>query len=594
MNRNEIDPKDTWDLSQIYASTGAFEKDYTKANEVLESLSSMEDTFLNNSDNFYTFLTLDTTLDRLISKLYCYTHLYVDVEPNNQEIKKLEASVMALYEQASQKLTFVNLKVIARKNDVLNYLKEDRFSSFRYNIEEILRQEKHLLSKEMEDFMANVSPLIDTGSDVFDAMRLEFDPVEVNGKKEFLNNATLNKFLKNKDEHVRREAYHNFFKEYQYFENVFAKTLSSVMKKDAFIAKIRHFNNSLEASLFADQVPTSLFEKILKEANETYRPLFHRYNALKKRLLKKETLYNYDLNVPLVKAKQKNYTIDQCFNIILETVKPLGNEYKDIILKARNERWIDFYPHVGKRAGAYSSGCYDTNPYILMNFIGDYNSLSTMIHELGHSCHSYLSNKYQPAQTSSYRIFVAEVASTVNEMLLINHLLDQSEDDDTKASLLYDLLENCVGLIFRQPMFADFELKLHQMAENNEPMSSKVITDLYFKLNQEYFGPDVVLDDLTRYSCYYIPHFYYNYYVYKYTLGMCCALAITSRILKGDQQQVDAYLSFLKSGGSKSPLELLQMANVDPLDDRLYQEAFEYFEKLLETFESIMLKGESL
>lgn len=594
MNRNEIDPKDTWDLSQIYASTGAFEKDYTKANEVLESLSSMEDTFLNNSDNFYTFLTLDTTLDRLISKLYCYTHLYVDVEPNNQEIKKLEASVMALYEQASQKLTFVNLKVIARKNDVLNYLKEDRFSSFRYNIEEILRQEKHLLSKEMEDFMANVSPLIDTGSDVFDAMRLEFDPVEVNGKKEFLNNATLNKFLKNKDEHVRREAYHNFFKEYQYFENVFAKTLSSVMKKDAFIAKIRHFNNGLEASLFADQVPTSLFEKILKEANETYRPLFHRYNALKKRLLKKETLYNYDLNVPLVKAKQKNYTIDQCFNIILETVKPLGNEYKDIILKARNERWIDFYPHVGKRAGAYSSGCYDTNPYILMNFIGDYNSLSTMIHELGHSCHSYLSNKYQPAQTSSYRIFVAEVASTVNEMLLINHLLDQSEDDDTKASLLYDLLENCVGLIFRQPMFADFELKLHQMAENNEPMSSKVITDLYFKLNQEYFGPDVVLDDLTRYSCYYIPHFYYNYYVYKYTLGMCCALAITSRILKGDQQQVDAYLSFLKSGGSKSPLELLQMANVDPLDDRLYQEAFEYFEKLLETFESIMLKGESL
>lgn len=594
MNRNEIDLQKTWDLTKIYSNQEEFQKDLDEAKSLLENLVSQEQTFLNDADSFYRFLKMDTQLERLISKLYCYTHLYVDVEPNNQEIKSLEASVMILYEQMSQKLTFIDLKIIEEKDKVNEYLKEERFASYVYNIQEILRQSEHTLSKEMEDFMAQVYPLADTGSEIFDAMRLEFEPVMVDGKEEFLNNATLNKFLKNKDERIRKEAYHHFFKEYQRFENVFAKTLSSVMKKDAFIAKTRHFNDSLEASLFADQAPVSLFYKILEQANVKHIDLFHRYNLLKKKLMHKDILYNYDLNVPLVNSKVRHYTIEECFDIILETVKPFGQEYREIIEKARDERWIDFLPHVGKRAGAYSSGCYDTNPYILMNFIGDYNSLSTMIHELGHSCHSYLSNKYQPPETSSYRIFVAEVASTVNEMLLINHLLDNTQDNKEKASLLYDLLENCVGLIFRQPMFADFEHKLHKMAENDEPMSSKAITDLYFKLNQDYFGPNVVLDDLTRYSCYYIPHFYYNYYVYKYTLGMCCALAITSRILNGDNKQIDLYLNFLKSGGSKPPIQLLQDANVDPLEDKLYDDAFQYFEKLLDEFEALMLKKENV
>lgn len=592
MNRNEIHLQDTWDLTKIYEDEKSFNQDLEATKYLCDELIKQEYTFTTTSDRFYNFLEDYTKMDRFLSKLYCFTHLSVDVDPDHQVLKNMEAQVLSLYEYISQHLTFVDLNIISANDKVKEYLKEDRFKVYRYNMEEIFRQASHTLSKEMEDVLAQVYPLADTGSDVFDALRLEFKPVMVDGKEEFLNSATLNKFLKNKDEKVRQEAYHHFYEEYKRYENVFAKTLSSTMKKDAFFSKIRHFEDSLEASLFADQAPKELFHMILKQANEKYRPLFHRYNALKKRLLNKETLYNYDLIVPLVKSKPHNYTIDECFDIILKCVNVFGDEYTDIIKKAKRERWIDFYPHTKKRAGAYSSGSYDTNPYILMNFIGDYQSLSTMIHELGHSCHTYLSNKYQPPQTSQYRIFVAEVASTVNEMLLIQYLLANTTDEQEKASLLYDLLENCVGLIFRQPMFADFEYKLHQMAELDQPMSSQTITGLYHTLNQEYFGPDVVLDDLTRYSCYHVPHFYYNYYVYKYTLGMCCALAITSRVLKHDTKQIECYLEFLKSGGSKSPIELLQAANVDPLSNQLYNDAFSYFEDLLNEFERIMLKKE--
>jgi oligoendopeptidase F len=290
----------------------------------------------------------------------------------------------------------------------------------------------------------------------------------------------------------------------------------------------------------------------------------------------------------LVDSVKINYSIEECQNIIKETLKPFGKEYLDVINKAFDEHWIDYKPHTGKRIGAYSSGCYDTQPYILMNFIGDYDSLSTMIHELGHSVHTYFSNHYQDPTNNEYRIFVAEVASTVNETLLINHMINSSEGKK-KAYFIYEMLENCVGLLFRQPMFAKFEYDLHTMAEKGEPLSSKVITDLYYSQNKDYFGSDVKLDDLVGWSCYYIPHFYYNYYVYKYTLGMTVAMAIVKRILDGDKTQVENYLNFLKSGGSKSPVDLLKQAGVDPTKEELYDDAFNYFEGLLNEFESLML-----
>lgn len=588
MERKDIAIEDTWDLSTIYENETTFYQDLEKAKNLIDELASYKDKICNSIDSFYNFMTAKDQVERIINKLYCYAHLNCDVEPANQTYQTMMAATLGILEASSVKIAFVDNEIIDNEAKVLAYLKDPKLQKYQYKINSLLSYKPHILAKEQEELLAKVEKISDTSSQVFDALRLEFEDVIENGKAKTLNNATLNKFLKSKDPNVRKQAYTNFFKEYQRYENVFAQTLAGVMKKDAFYADVRKFDNSLEASVFDDDVPSDLFFKVLENANKKYRHLFHRYNHLKKEILKMDTMYNYDLNIPLVSSVKKKYTIDQCFKIIKECLQPFGQEYLEIINKARNERWIDYYPTTGKRIGAYSSGCYDSNPFILMNFIGDYNSLSTMIHELGHSAHTYLSNHNQESVNASYRIFVAEVASTVNETLLINYMINNAKTDQERAYFIYEQLENCVGLIFRQPMFADFEYKLHTMAENNEPLSSKVITDLYTKLNQEYYGDEITLDKLTGWSCYYVPHFYYNYYVYKYTLGMTVALAIVKRILNGDNEQVTNYLSFLKSGGSDAPVNLLKKAGVDPLDDQIYQDAFAYFEDLLNQFTTIM------
>lgn len=587
MERKDIEEIYKWDLSKIYSDPDDFYKDIKTCQDLLNELAEYEGKLCESIDSFFDFLTKRDEMSMLVNKAYCFAHLNCDVEPKNQEYQKMMATVMSLLQQASVKLVYVDNEICKNDDIVSSYLKDEKLKTYRYAINNVLAYKPHLLNDEEEMLIAKVDNISDVSEQVFDSLRLEFEDVEVNGKKETLNQATLNKFLKNKDVNVRKDAYHKFFKEYKKFENTYATTLAGVMKKDAFYSDIRHFETPLEASVFNDDVPSSLFFKILDKANHEYRHLFHRYNRLKKELLKIDDFHNYDLNVPLVKSVSKKFTIDECFEIINQALAPFGQDYLDIINKAKEERWIDYYPTTGKRGGAYSSGSYLTQPYILMNFIGDYDSMSTLIHELGHSVHTYLSSHNQEFINSNYRIFVAEVASTVNETLLINYMMDHAKTDQEKKYYIYEQLENCVGLIFRQPMFADFEHQLHMMAQNNEPMSSQVITDLYAKLSQEYFGDDVIMDDLVGWSCYYVPHFYYDYYVYKYTLGMTVALAIVKRILSGDKQQVENYLNFLKSGGKESPVDLLTHAGVNPLDDAIYDDAFKYFEDLLNEFENL-------
>lgn len=588
MERKDIALQDTWDLHSIYQTHEQFYQDIKTVSEYIDTLAAFKGAITSSSNQFYTFLTTKDKTERMLSKLYCFAHLHCDVEPNNQEYQTMMAQVMNELDKASVKLSFVDQEITQNDTLVLQYIQEERLQVYAYAMQSLLRYKPHILPKEQEELLAKVDAISDTSSKVFDALRLEYEDVDIDGKKEFLNNATLTKFLKNKDPHIRKQAYTNFFKEYKRYENVYANILSGVMKRDAFYSDVRKFDSALQASVFDDDVPTNLFFKVLEHANTKYRHLFHQYNRLKKEILGLDTMYNYDLNIPLVDCIEKEYSVAECFAIIEEALAPFGKEYLEIIHKAKEERWIDYYPSKGKRIGAYSSGSYDTKPFILMNFIGDYNSLSTMIHELGHSVHSYLSNTHQEPVNASYRIFVAEVASTVNETLLINYMIDHAKDEKEKAYFIYEQLENCVGLLFRQPMFAEFEYKLHTMAENNEPLSSKVITDIYANMNQEYYGDAITMDELVGWSCYYVPHFYYNYYVYKYTLGMTVALAIVRRILAGDTQQVQKYLQFLQSGGSASPVELLNRAGVNPLDDSIYDDAFHYFEELLEKFKQVM------
>lgn len=581
--------RDSFDLTKIYTSNSLFYSDIEQSKQLVTQLENLKGTLANSSDTLLTFLTLEEQFETVLSKAYTYAFLLCDVDPSNQDNQTMKATAMNLFIEANQRLTFVKTELCNNAEQITNLLSDSKLKNFKYKVQTILKYKPHILSFETEQLISQFDGMSGLSYKVYDAMRLEHDPVMINGKPHELNSATLFEFLKNPNPSIRKTAYQQFYSDYKKFENVFAATLSQQMDKDETYARIRNFDSALEASVFDDDVPSSLFFKVLEHANQTYRPALHDYFKLKKKVLNLQPFYNYDINIPLVSStQQSNYTVDQAYEIIIEALKPLGPDYIETIKKSREEQWVDFYPKPNKRGGAYSSGSYDTIPYILMNYIGDYNSMSTLAHELGHSMHSYLSNKNQTATNASYKIFVAEVASIVNEVLLLRHMVENATTKQQKASLLYEHLENVVGTIYRQPMFADFEYKLHTLAKNKEPMSSKVITDLYMQLSKDYLGPSVTVHELTGHSCYYVPHFYYNYYVYKYTIGMTIALALVKRILENNDDTVEQYLKFLSSGGSASPIELLSIAGVNPLDDTIYHDAFTYFKDTLKEFESII------
>lgn len=585
MKRNEIETSLTWDLSSMFENQAAYDEAFEAATLNLQKLCDMKGNIAANKDSFITFMNLKEMVTRQISNLVVYANMFTDVEPDNEEAQMNLARSYALHQQANVKTAFVALELIANKDAIETYLKDEDCADFRYPMADLYRSIPHRLDDEKEAMLAQFSDICATPSHAYSAFRLEYKPVLVDGKEEFLNGGTYQMFLKNKNPEVRKQAFENYFIEYKKYQNLFMNLLTGNAKAQSLEAKFRHFESALEASLFEDGVTPELFELVLKNANETYVKNLHEYFAVRKQILKLDTQHPYDVSLPLVESVTKEYSIDDAFAILKEALKPLGEDYVAMLDVARKERWFDFMPHEKKRSGAYSSGTHDSKPFMLLNFNGTYESVSTMAHEFGHSMHSYYARKNNRALLSHYTIFVAEVASTVNELLLNHYLLKNSDDQDYKASLLNNLLNQLVGTLYRQPMFARFEEQLHARMEKGEALSSKDITDLYYHLNENYFGPSVEIDDLQRYGCYYIPHFYYNFYVYKYTLGMSVAINFAKRILNGD---VEDYRRFLTRGGSMAPLDQLIEAGCDPREQKVYDDAFSYFKEVLDEFKVLM------
>lgn len=588
MRRDEIDEKFKWDLNQIYSNMEEYNKDFNMVKNEIPKFQEYKGKFLDSVETFLEFMELYERVSRKLSKLSMYSHLAVDVEPGNEEIQTLEANISGLSNEYSNSIVFMELEIGKNEEKAKEILKDERCRKYTNMINSILRYNPHRLSDETEEVI-NMASNAMTSYKTYKAIKLEYEPVIIDGKEYFLNDETLREFLKNPDESVRKQAYEKVYKEYKKFSNIFASTLEGAMKEDVFFSKVRKFSSPLEASVFDDEVTPELFNKILKMANETYHEYFLEYLDVTKKVLGKDVLNNYDLRVPLVKELNSKYTLDDAFELIFKAIKNLGEDYRKIIEKARDERWIDYLPHENKRLGAYSSGCYDTNPYILTSFTQDIESVFTLIHELGHSAHSYLSNHNQEYINSDYRIFVAEVASTVNENLLLNLLIDNAKTKEEKQFLLYKKIDEFQGTCYRQPFFAEYENILHEKVANNEGLSAKTLTDIYDDLSDKYYGGKVKSHEYSKYSCFAIPHFYYNYYVYKYTIGNCVASVIAKRIYNGDKEQIEKYLNFLKSGSSKSPAELLTLAGVNPLEDSLYKEAFEGFKQDLDEFKKVML-----
>lgn len=589
MKRSEIDNKFKWDLSTIYKNMEEYNKDFESAKEDIPKLKEYKNIFLNSADDFLKFMELYESIARRLSKLSMYSHLAVDVEPENEEIQSLESNIGALCDMYSNEIVFVDLEIIKNEEKAKNILNDIRCDKYSVMINSILRYKPHMLDEKSEKIITMSESAMNSYK-TYTSIKLEYEPVIIDGKEHFLNDETLREFLKNPDESIRKQAYEKIYKEYKKFSNIFANTLEGQMKEDVFFTKVKNYSSPIEAATFSDEVTPELFNKILYMANEKYHKYYLYYLDVSKEVLGLKVLNNYDLSLPLVKEPKNKYTLDEAFELIYEATKPFGNEYREVLEKARNERWIDYLPHSGKRQGAYSSGCYDTNPFILTSFTSDLHSVFTLIHELGHSVHTYFSNHYQEYINSDYKIFVAEVASTVNENLLLNLLIKNAKSKEEKAYLLSRKLDEFIGTCYRQPFFAKYENILHEKAMNNEGLSVKTFTQIYDEISEEYYGGKVKIHELSKYSCFAVPHFYYNYYVYKYTIGNCVASVIANRVSNGDKEQIDNYLKFLKSGSSKSPVELLRLAGVDPLEDKLYDEAFEGFKKDLDEFEDIMTK----
>lgn len=585
MNRNDADKKYTWDLSSLFVDQDAFDEQLKKSSALLEDLCARKGKICVSMESYITFMNDQELFERGLENLYVYAKMSTDVEPKNMQNQQNLAAAANLLQKAQNDLTFVSLELIHHADQIREYLKDEQCRDFRYPMEELFRTIPHRLSDEMEQFLSEVNEIASVPDETFQSIRLTFDDVDVNGKKEFLNGATYHEFLRNKDVNVRRQAFEHYFKEYGNMENAFANLLIGNAKGQVLNAKTRHFDSALQASLFQDGVDETLYNKILVMANEKYIAYLHEYFALKKQVLGIEDFHEYDISLDMEPSCDMHYTIEECRDILKKALHVLGDDYVSVIDQAFEQRWIDFYPSKDKRTGAYSWGTYDSNPYILTNFTGSYDSLSTLAHELGHSMHSYYSKKNNRPLLADYKIFVAEVASTVNEILLNRYLLQTSEDPAYRRYILSSLMEQFVGTCYRQPMFAQFEKDLHEWIENRMPISSKTITDRCLQLNKEYFGDAVIVDELQKYGFYYVPHFYYNFYVYKYTLGMSVAISFVKEILSGN---VAPYRAFLTKGGSESPVDELKHAGVDPTSDKVYDDSFTFFKEIMEEFKELL------
>jgi len=429
---------------------------------------------------------------------------------------------------------------------------------------------------------------------LFSTAELPYPPVTLSdGSTVLVDQAGYQRYRAVANRQDREKVFQAFFASLEKFQRSLGAALNGQIKKDLFYSRARNYPNTLAASLDENNIPEAVYFNLLKNVND-HLPTFHRYLNLRKKMLKVDQLKYSDLYVPVVPGLELEYTIEQGQTMILEALKALGKEYGQVIVQAFNERWVDVYPTTGKRSGAYSNGdSYDVHPYILMNYNGQYNDVSTLAHELGHSMHSYLSNKTQPYPTASYSIFVAEVASTLNEALLIDQQLKKIKDDQVRLSLLMNHLDGIKGTVFRQTQFAEFEWAIHQRAERGEPLTGEVFSQLYGDIVRKYYGHDsgvCLIDDLFRVEWAFIPHFYYNYYVYQYSTSFTASTALAEKIIAGEKGAVDQYLAFLSAGGSEYPIDLLKKAGVDMTSAEPFQKTMAVMNRTMDEIEKILAK----
>lgn len=590
--RCEIEDKYKWDLTKIYKDEKEWQKDFDDVKEKILKVLEYKDSFLSNGKKFYEYLKYDEEVSRKLEKIYYYAHLNYDADTLDEKYKVMTNKVSDLFTKYNELSSFVVPEILKLDEEKLNtfYKEEEKLEDYRFSIENIYRFKNHTLDEEKEKMLSNLSKCLSNPEETYEALTdsdFEYDYItDEKGNKVKFNESNYSLFIKSKDRSVRKKAFEMLHNKYKKYIRTITSTYKGEVENNVVLAKIRNYDSAISASLYSDNVPVDIYDNLIKVVNDNMNVLYDYYD-LKKEILSLDCLHMYDTYVEIINKIDKKYSFDEAKEIVIDALSVLGDKYVKNLKKAFDEKWIDIYHSKGKRSGAYSSGNFDVNPYVLLNFEGTLNDVSTLAHELGHSMHTYLSCKNNPYQYSSYEIFVAEVASTVNELLLANYMLKNSKNKDEKLAIINHILDLYKATLYRQTMFAEFEKETHKLREKGEVLTSDLLSNTYYNLVKKYFGPNVLCDDLIRYEWARIPHFYYNFYVYKYATGISAASYIVDGILNNKEGALENYINFLKTGGSMYPLDELKIAGVNLNSKSVILSAIKTFEKYLKEFKDI-------
>ena len=594
LQRNEINEKDTWDLSTIFETDQKWEEELALLTEDTKEASSLEGHLLDSAESLLNITECYLDLSRRLEKLYVYAHMKNDQDTRVAKYQEYYAKAMTLYSQLDQVFSFYEPEFMAiSEEQYQNFLAEEpKLQPYKHFFDKLLQNKEHVLSQREEELLAGAGEIFGAASETFailDNADIVFPFVkDEDGNEVQLSHGVYMRLVESKNREVRRGAYEALYSTYEQYQHTYAKTLQTNVKVQNYRAKVRNYKSAREAALAANFVPESVYDNLVSAVRK-HLPLLHRYLSLRSKILGIPDLKMYDVYTPL-SSVEYSFTYEEALKKAEEALAVLGEDYLSRVKRAFSERWIDVYENQGKRSGAYSGGSYDTNAFMLLNWQDNLDNLFTLVHETGHSMHSSYTRETQPYVYGDYSIFLAEIASTTNENILTEKLLQEVQDDATRFAILNNFLDGFRGTVFRQTQFAEFEHAIHQADQNGEVLTSEFLNNLYADLNQEYYGLSKEDNHQIQYEWARIPHFYYNYYVYQYSTGFAAASALAEKIVHGSQDDRDRYIDYLKAGKSDYPLNIMRKAGVDMEKEDYLNDAFAVFERRLDEFEALVEK----
>ena len=589
-DRKDIDVKDTWNLESIYANNELWEEEYAALEKEAEEFAKLKGAIEADVSKIPAVLDAYYGLHRRLSKLSVYARMRFDQDTTDSTYQTMSAKIGSLGVKIGAASAFVEPEILSYSKEQLEAAEKEneRTAYYGRKIEEMLRGQEHTLDAEKEELLAAAGDMAEAPDDIFSVLMnadMKYpDIVLEDGTHLPLTNSTYISYMESPDRAVREGAFKTLYGQIASLKNTFAAIYRGNLKQAKFYAQSRKYSSARAMYLADSNVPESVYDNLLSAVHEAL-PMMYRYVAVRKKVLGVDKLHMYDVYTPIVAAQNQTYEFEQAKQMVLEALKPMGEDYLSHAREGLENRWIDIYPNKGKKGGAYSWGCYDSQPFILLNYTKNLDSVFTLIHEMGHSIHSRTAQDYA---YSDYKIFVAEVASTCNECLLMHDLLEKTTDKEQRKYLLNHYLDSFKGTLFRQTMFAEFEKTAHDYCAQGKPLTAEALSQMYLELNQKYFGPDMEKDEEIAYEWMRIPHFYTPFYVYQYATGYSAAVALSAKILKEGKPAVDAYMSFLKGGESKDPIDLLKMAGVDMTTEKPVADALALFGELVAELEALV------